>query len=224
MDNQYKKDFFQYADALNVSLEHYVENCRKFPVFRRGLTLADDPDGIEELIRSAAKFGANETALRASLYSYEDTPDEKHIDEAALSLLEAMVRRDKANEQYSGHAVGRGEAIADSTINRLTYEIMQICSEYGISPPMTLTTLVGAALGVAGSDRSSTSPRRPFERRIAALLLAGDPTLSNRKIANALAIDHTTVGRWKQEQEFQQMVKESGSIKNVGVLLTRLPK
>lgn len=221
MDKQYKKDFFEWADALNVSLEEYICNCRLFPHFSRDLTVLDEPSDNDELIKSTAKFGANEDALKASLYLYEEAPDEKHIEEAALSLMEAMINRDEANEKYSGHAVGRGKAIADSTIYRLTYELLRACSEHGISPPWTLTTLAGAALGAAGSDRSSTSPRRPIERRIAALLLAGDPTLSNRKIANALAINHTTVGRWKQEQKFQQMVKESGSIKGVKVLLKR---
>lgn len=215
MAKRHNDDFDEYRNKPNVTLEEYVEGCRKYPVFRRHLDLRPD-ETIENLIQSAVVFGVNEDALRGSLYLYDLTPDDDHIEEASLGLLEALVSRDKANKKHSDHAVGLGAAISYSTVNRLASKLVEACPT---APLPSLAILVDAALGLADSDRSSKAPRRPEPRRLAALLLAGNPRLSNRKIAAQVGVNQSTVRRWKKKPEFQELVKGVGTIKNVEALL-----
>lgn len=207
-----------------LSLEEYVQVCRQFPGFRRTIEIEERVGHLEGLIEEAAKFGVNKKAMQGALFSgfageVHGDVEERDVYEVALGLLEAILIKEKVNPKFSGHAVGRGQAIPDSVVCHLATALVESCASSDIAPPPTLSALIGFLLCGNEQGRMAKEARRPEAKRLAALLIAADEGLSDRQVGKAVGVDHTVIGRWKRDPAFPAQVRRIGKIEGIKKLM-----
>ena len=207
-----------------LSPEEYVRVCRQFPGFRRTIDIEDRVGHLEGLIEQAAKFGVNKQAMQRALFSgfsgdVHGDVEERDVNEVALGLLEALLRKKNVNPKFSGHAVGRRGAIPDSVACHLATALLEGCASSDIAPPPTLLALIGFLLGGNEQGRMASEARRPEAKRLAALLIAADEGFSDRQIGKAVGVDHTVIGRWKKGPAFLPQVRRIGKIERIKKLM-----
>ena len=98
--------------------------------------------------------------------------------------------------------------------------MLENCVDGGIAPPQSLLVLIRAQSGC--DSKVAGTPRDMDAERLAALLIANIPGISDRKVAATVDVAHTTVSRWRQDSDFEQMVSEFGNVANMEVLLDKL--
>jgi len=98
--------------------------------------------------------------------------------------------------------------------------MVESCGDNGTPPPNSLSILLRVQLNRL--EDLSFIPKDSKAKDLAVLLYACDRTLSTRKVARAVGVDHTTVSRWKQETDFQNKIDTFGEVSNPRRLVDQL--
>lgn len=212
-------DFHDWMNKNKISLEEYVRMRRDTPSIDRSIDLSIGPDDLPQLAKEASQYGVDSDALMDALGRYEEHPEDSEIEEVALGLLEAIVDREAAQEKIAGRSVERTNSIPDSLLFLITARLVEASSV-----PIALSILVSSVLGIIEGHKPRSSSKQPEARQLAAILLAGDQSLSNRAVADAVGVSNSTISRWKSDQNFQKEVSAFGNIQNIEPLLRRLRK
>ena len=175
-------------------------------------------------IRDKCKpFGIDEKLLADALDpEYHDSLNPA-CEELAFQLLENIVLRMDLESSGETHLARREKVIPDSIINEIALLMVESCGDNGTPPPNSLSILLRVQLNRL--EDLSFIPKDSKAKDLAVLLYACDRTLSTRKVARAVGVDHTTVSRWKQETNFQNKIDTFGrKISNPRRLVDRLLK
>ena len=73
-------------------------------------------------------------------------------------------------------------------------------------------------------ERGVNTPLRIEPKYRAAMYIAGNPEASNREVARAVGVDHTTIRRWRLSPEFQQKVGLWKGVTGIDRLFSDSPK
>jgi hypothetical protein len=172
-------------------------------------------------IRDKCKpFGIDEKLLADALDpEYHDSLNPA-CEELAFQLLENIVLRMDLESSGETHLARSEKVIPDSIINEIALLMVESCGDNGTPPPNSLSILLRVQLNRL--EDLSFIPKDSKAKDLAVLLYACDRTLSTRKVARAVGVDHTTVSRWKQETDFQNKIDTFGEVSNPRRLVDQL--
>jgi hypothetical protein len=88
-------------------------------------------------------------------------------------------------------------------LSRKLLELLSTCHEIGAAPPEELIAVFARQLDVGGRIRNA--PRLKIEQMMAAMALAHEPTISDKKLAALCGVSRPTVARWKNEPWFERL-------------------
>jgi hypothetical protein len=194
-------------------------------------SLENDPHNylnkIETVANQLQRYGIDRNLVLKALdldptESWQTQEMDSACDSLAVTLLEKIVDRKKAESGGETHLVGRGEAIPDSLINEVALLMMASCAWEEMPTPYSLVVLFRAQL-----DRLGISSQVDFDlddKTLAAVLLKSAPKTSIRKIALAIDVAPSSVSRWQREQSFQELKNQVAKIRNAEKLIERLAK
>ena len=232
--------------ALNV--EEYVELRKLAPGIDRQLNLDENVQQTNELINDAAGYGIDRKLLERLLkgpsqlqdlfLSESDREGLDHaedprqfasdLDDVAMEIMELLAetakKKKERDEEHkimgSWAAVRSGGAIPDSVVDELTARLIDLCSDDGREEPIpyALAALVRFRLRPEGKSARQTDSKRPDAETLAVLIVAENPTVSDREVAKAVGTAHTTVQRWRRAHRFKARVKAAPRVQNIGKL------
>ena len=106
----------------------------------------------------------------------------------------------------AGRPHQRANAISSlALIKWLAKAMIENCAISKIPPGEELASLLGELLDIRAYGANEA--RRPYQQKVAALLLAETPSLSLGQIAAAVKVARSTVLRWKEDPNFQGRVR-----------------
>ena len=208
---------------FHTRIGEYVSHRRSHPGFERGLdTIHDFDQRLKGIISDCTNFGLDQELIFGACGSYQDFEVggcrvDDYIDELSLRLLEEIIRQEDMQREGTTHLVRRHEQIPNSIIAELTLMMVESCLDHFVTPPQALAVLLRAQLG--RFERRTFLPRKSEEKNLAALLVASDPEISARKIAETIGVNHTTVDRWLREKDFRDRVEAAPKIAPVDGLI-----
>lgn len=194
----------------------YVSQRRANPGIQQGLeSIHDFERKLLRVKEECVQFGVDQELIHSACHPSGDLQEndrshEDAVDELSLYLLEALIQQENMERAGVTHLVRIHRQIPNSLIDELALMMLEACSGEYTGPPQALTVLLRARMGRLG--RSAFLPRKSEEKDLAALLLASDPSLSARKMAEIIGVEHTTVLRWLKEEEFRERVKAAPKI------------
>lgn len=117
----------------------------------------------------------------------------------ARFLISELDRREVLEKNGETQIQSRGLAIPNFLVNCWTYNILEDCNEYRITPPIELCEVIYRQL------KCTHETRRDDDTTMAKIkaqkLRAANPNLSIREIAREVGVAHTTVMRWQNIDE-----------------------
>jgi DNA-binding XRE family transcriptional regulator len=90
-----------------------------------------------------------------------------------------------------------------ATLNRKLRDFLDTCHEIGAAPPEELLALNARQLRV--DCRIRNAPRRKMEQLAAAMAIAREPTVSDKKLAALCGVSRPTIARWRKEPWFESL-------------------
>lgn len=208
IDAIWEKDEISPSEYFQLREHGYPSGCRDLV---RGYA-ADDRQ--KKMLKDCDGFGLSSDLVLLAITFDEDHAGEFHEAQATLCLelmrrLENWKRLKKETNSPTRFA---GE-MPESLIKDVVFACYDACYFDGIVTSYDLRVLLTDVSNREGKRRDA--PKDSGARNLAALILAGYPEIKDRELARKLGIDHTTIGRWKKEEEFQKMIKDLGSVKNI---------
>jgi hypothetical protein len=158
-----------------------------------------DPFSIEMELRL---FGIDPRLVSEALDG-----DESKINELALRLMEALVKRKKL-EKSGAHLQSRRMAISDSLIDYLVVAALEATEEHDVPLSSALVRLIRERLCGVNPDRQNEFLRMQRRRDAIALASLKFPSgeVSIRRIAALMKVEPSTISRWFPDGDFQQHV------------------
>lgn len=102
------------------------------------------------------------------------------------------------------HAKQRcGSAKGTATLNRAMVRWLETCLYHSVAPPQELIDLIARQLKADKLCRNQGSTR---QREIAAIAIARDSGVSDKKLAQACGVSRPTVANWKADPSFKWTV------------------
>ena len=206
-----ERNFEDLEDDLtsNFKIDDYLEMRRRFPgedsglwmVLAHGETIV--PRGIEYAISLEPEFKKFDLNLMHLLGVLDgDTMD---IDQLCLECLKAISEREKL-EATEAHAVANGTVIGDALIDFLIGAILESISFYELEVPHSFQVLTKYRLGLF-NNRIKEGWSQQNRKNGIARVIAQNPKMSMRKVAEAVNVNVGTISRWMKEPDFQKTIE-----------------
>ena len=206
----------------DLSATEYLLFRREFPGRDRNLNLDSRKhiETVEQISQELAGFGIDKNlvfrALDADFFNRIPWGIDRACDELSLLLIEDAARRETLISSGASHLVGRKKVIPESIINETALLILGRCHDDGISPPYSLIVLLRLQLDRLSPLNLLKADSSAFD--LAALMLASNPSYTNRAIGRAVGVDQSTVGRWRKRGDFRKKIEGLSRISNIEVL------
>jgi hypothetical protein len=189
------------------SIENYVRLRRLWRVDTEIYRFAD-VDLVQKLGDDLERANLTRALVHGALGG-----DDREIDELCLQLMERLIERKRLEANGETHLQARGKGISDALIGHLIVAMMEVLQQDGLEPSSSLVLLIREQLG--GANTEIYKSHRKWVGRNRALFLGmqmgrrgEQPT--NRKIAELMKIQPSTVSRWFPAGDFPERVEKFG--------------
>jgi hypothetical protein len=160
-----------------------------------------DPVDISEATTLGATIGAKPNGEREKQIDLERSEAIKRVSSELAHHLENL---NKLKTSNTGAPTRHANAVPESTINFLIWEMLVRCSNDGKLPPAELLELVRTQLNIRTEEKSRYDEEMGWKLESSSLYAYLNPDASFRTIAKVFDLNVSTITRWNEKYDLRK--------------------